>query len=203
MSRTKDAERTPEAREAQPALDVETPVGPGSPEFERTLDERARELARPAARIDSDITSATHIRFEAGGVTFSVDSDAVVRVLHDSKVARIPGAPRQLDRVLHVDGRITSLIDPVTFVDAGIEPVSRRSVLLLESGARRIGLFADVVHGLDRVSGTELAEMRDAASASTTNFVVGTSATMVVVLDSKSIVSNAGAGFGVSAERRR
>jgi chemotaxis signal transduction protein len=177
-------------------------IGPGHPDFERTLDERARELARPATRVDSAITSATHIRFEAGGITFSVDSDAVVRVLHDSKVARIPGAPRQLDRVLHVDGRITSVIDPVTFVDAGTEPVIRRSVLLLESGARRIGLFADLVHGLDRVTQSELEAMRDEASTSAAGFVVGTSATMVVILDSKTIVSNAGVAFGTSVDRR-
>lgn len=164
-----------------PLLDDSELLRPGDARFEAILDERARELASRDQRVSRDDSSHSHLLFEAGGVRFAVPSSNVVRVVRDPRVARIPGAPRKLRHVLHADGRVTSITDPVSFV-AAESPTVRAAVVLLERSGRRIGLFADAFAGLEALDVSALVT-RTSSEPDARSVIAGTTASIVVVLD--------------------
>jgi len=171
---------------ADEKLRLDDEVGPGDAYFESVLDERAKELARDA-RVQGDDRAATHVAFEAGDVRFAIESKAVSRIVQNSKLTRIPGAPRGLEYVMHVDGAITSLTDPARFVADRTESSVRPSVLIVEHHGRRLGLFADRVTGLERIDPESITARSDAEE--TRSPVIGTTSSIVVVLDPAVLVS--------------
>lgn len=162
---------------------------PGDPRFEAILDERAKELARTSERTDATARGATHVTFDAGGIRFAIESAAVRRILLDVKLTRIPGASVGLEYVMHADGAVISVVDPARLVQRSAT-TKRPSVVLLEHHGRRLGLFVDRVTGLERPDLDTLdARVTDQDGRSP---VLGTTASIVVVLDAATLVNTGG-----------
>lgn len=163
-------------------------LGPGDARFEQLLDERAEALARVHDNVADHALAAGHLVFVAGSVKFAIASENVSRVLRDTIVTRMPGAPNALGYVVHASGRIVSVVDPMRFVDAHAAPTVRSSVVLLHHGGRRLGLFADSVLSLERIDEASLAH--ENTSEERSPFVLGTTSSIVVLLDAHALLDD-------------
>lgn len=165
-------------------------LGPGDPRFEAILDERAKALAAATNGTDRSTADSTHLVVESGGIRFALAKEAISRILVQPKATRIPSAPVGLEYVIHADGKITSMIDLSRLVDesAGTTRI-RESVVLAESHGRRLGLFVDRIVGLERILDDAITARDGGADAE--NPIIGTTASIVVVVDVPLLVARA------------
>jgi chemotaxis signal transduction protein len=147
--------------------------------------ERARTLSRPTHVADSRV-ERSHLCFTAGTVRFAVALTSIRAVFVPTQVTAIPGAPPHLAEVIHVDGRIVSLVELVGLLGLPAEASgARRSVVLLESQGRLLGCPADRLLGLSPIATTLLAPSVHARGS---EFVLGIADDMTLVLDAQLLI---------------
>jgi chemotaxis signal transduction protein len=146
---------------------------------------RARLLAQPARLADGHV-ERSHLCFAAGAVRFAVSLMSIRAVFVPTHVTAIPGAPAHLAEVVHVDGRIVSLVDLVFLLGLGGAPsAARRTVVLLESRGRLLGCPTERIVGLAPLETRNLAP---AVHARGSEFVVGIADDMTLVLDAPLLI---------------
>jgi chemotaxis signal transduction protein len=150
--------------------------------------ERARLLAQPTRVADGQV-ERSHLCFTAGAVRFAVALTSIRAVFVPAHVTPIPGAPVHLAEVVHVDGRIVSLVDLVVLLGlaAGAGQTARRPIVLLESQGRLLGCQADRLAGLSPVETSRLAP---AVHARGSEFVLGIADDMTLVLDAPLLIES-------------
>lgn len=156
------------------------------------LAERARVLARPtSSRLTGQLTQS-HVRFSTGGVDFAVELAVSRQIIRPAWMTEIPGAPSYLADVIHLDGRIVSVLDLCTWLDLPDRSrAESERVLLLESGGRMLGIFASHLSGAVALDTRELAPPPHTTAEHASGCVRGLTADMTVVLDGARLIATA------------
>jgi chemotaxis signal transduction protein len=158
------------------------------PELDAMLDERTRALGMAPAVETDHVGEREYLTFHRGALRLALPSSSVLRLYRAPKLTRIPCAPSLVARVMHVEGRIVSVLDLIECLSsASAAPTPESGVLLIEHGKIWLGLLVDRVHGLETILDSRITRSVDAEGVST-RVVVGTGPRMSIVLDPGALV---------------
>ncbi len=85
-----------------------------------------------------------------GTTRYGIPVDQVREVVRPGGLRPVPGAPAQQAGIVNVRGAIVTVLD-LAAVQTGLRAVAPGSIVLLQYGARAIGLTVDVVHDVRAV----------------------------------------------------
>lgn len=90
--------------------------------------------------------SVAFVRFRVGGFPLAVEAGHVARVAPVPGRTRLPGSAPAVAGLAHVAGAPTALVSLADRLD--VEPADEDRVVVVRSGAGRVGLLADETGGL-------------------------------------------------------
>jgi purine-binding chemotaxis protein CheW len=136
----------------------------------------------------AEASSRQLVIFRLGQRTYSVDLEQVREIIPHRAGTRVPGAPMHVTGLINVRGTI------VTVIDLGMrlhgEPSSRAdgSILLVDRGARAVGVAVDEV--LDVAAVAETSFEAPTAGAESVRAAARVGDSVVMVLNLEEIVSH-------------
>lgn len=156
---------------------------------------RAVALAQRAART-SERSEVPHLGFRVAGVRFAISVVDVKTCLLPSWVTRIPCASAHLASVIHVQGRIVSVLDlgALFGLSSDTRPAEREArVILVEALGKVVGVWAAQLDGILTLDPTALDTARTQGSRGA-EFLRGITADMTLVLAATELVRRAKSG---------
>ncbi|HET7023735.1 MAG TPA: chemotaxis protein CheW [Gemmatimonadales bacterium] len=103
----------------------------------------------------ADLTSVRLLVFRVGDLTCAVPVEAAREIVPLEAATRIPGAASAVHGLVNVRGTLLTVVDGQRLLGrTSVDPP--RSVLVLDSGARVVGLAVDEVRDLITVPASEL-----------------------------------------------
>lgn len=119
-----------------------------------------RRASRLAAPLPSDSDSGTSIEilvFTLSGECYALPIEKIGRVAPCQQLCPIPGTPEHILGITNVDGELLPIVDlgPRFGLGRGESRADSR-IIVLESAAMRLGLFAERVIGSESVRDAEL-----------------------------------------------
>jgi purine-binding chemotaxis protein CheW len=164
----------------QPGMeDGQEPDGEGLPSAERTLLQRASDLARlPSTRADGD--QADMLVFRLGDEQYAIEMYLLHAVQRTAGLTPVPCTPSYVAGILNVRGAILTVLDlaaALELVVAAQEAYEER-VLLVDLPQGRVGLLVDEILGHRPFTLVELHP-----SLSSRPFMRGIAETRITVLD--------------------
>ena len=157
-------------------------------ETEQILDDRARKLARRSEAEEAHSLGAPHLTFEVADVRFAIKLTVARRILRPKWITRVPSTPAHLRQIIQVAGRIVSVLDLERLLALDRTTAAHtNTVVLVESGARMLGVLVDELSGVARIDDDNLSSRTD-AGAEDSPFVRGVTQDLVVVLDGAHLV---------------
>jgi len=87
----------------------------------------------------------TGVVIRVAGSRWFLPVEAVVEVLRDRQVARLPGTPVAVLGVVNHRGRVLTVADPVRALGLPGEGVAARDLVVVEAGPRRFVVAVDAV----------------------------------------------------------
>lgn len=112
--------------------------------YEAILRERAARLAVTTAAREAIALHA--VVFHRGGIRYATELDRLQEILVCRTVTRLPSVPRHCLGVMNMRGEIVPVFDlPLLFDPALTELAPPQRILVVDSGAVRIGIAADEV----------------------------------------------------------
>ena len=156
-------------------------------------------MASTNATIDRAADTAAHryLLFGVAGGTYACEIAVVREIVPFRRCTRLPGAPGHVCGLINLRGTVVTVLD--LGMRLGSTPVSRNegSVILVEQGARVVGLGVDAVREVQRVPPDDI-EPADAAGtvgagvgAGAVRGIARVGAGVVVLLDVGSIIKQA------------
>lgn len=138
--------------------------------------------------------SARLLVFLADGRRYGCALQAVREIVHYRAPTRLPGAPAHIAGLINLRGRLVTLVDLAMQLgvrSAGQPRTASSSIVLVESGARVVGLIVDEVRDVRPVAADAMESMAEGAGTpgvmrALARFDDG----VAVVLDADAIVSN-------------
>jgi purine-binding chemotaxis protein CheW len=115
-------------------------------------------LALPAtAQPPKSTGSETRVlSFSAGGTDFAIDIRCVREIRTAEPATRMPGGPDALLGVIDLRGTIVPVIDLARHVGAAASTAAATAVIVVEIGARLIGLQVDAVDDVISLTSADL-----------------------------------------------
>lgn len=101
----------------------------------------------------------TGLVVQAGGARWLIPAAAVVEVLREPALSRLPGTSAMVSGAVNHRGRVLVVADPVRALELAGGSGGARDVVVVEVGARRFALALDAVIELVTEPRTGLAEM--------------------------------------------
>ena len=154
------------------------------------LRERARRLARPAAR-EATGEACDVLEFGLAGERYALEAARVLDVQPLRELAPLPGTPPFLRGIVSVHGTLVGVVDLRKFFglpERGIADLHR--VVLLGDGAQAIGLLADTVEGVAALDLALVQTSLPTLGGIRADFVRGVTADGLVVLDAAAILAD-------------
>jgi len=152
----------------------------GSPEV--ILQRRARELARPAARIQEGERRLSLLEFRLGPEAYAIEARHVREVVPTNYLAPLPGVPPFVLGIVSVRGLIWSVMDLRLFFNIPRRGISDHPrAILVEAGGLRWGILAD--SRLRMLYVDSLRPPPEVTERIPRNVVRGTTEDLAVVLD--------------------
>jgi chemotaxis signal transduction protein len=154
--------------------------------------ERAVALAKRPSR-GTLTAGAQHLRFSVQDLRFAIAVADVKTCLAASWVTRIPCAPAHMADVIHVQGRLVSVLDLGVLFGAGaaIRSVGNQArVILVEALGRTVGVWAGQLDGIVTLDQAAFDTARTQGSRGA-EFLRGITADMTLVLAATELVKRA------------
>jgi chemotaxis signal transduction protein len=109
----------------------------------------------------ADVSTIRLVVLRIGDLICAVPAASVREVLSDQSTTRIPGAPSEVLGLLNVRGTLLTVVDGHATLGQKSVPGAEGAVLVIETGARAVGLAVDEVLDLFEVNEADL-EPREA-----------------------------------------
>lgn len=155
----------------------------------RASEVRDEDLEAMRAERVSDADTFQLVTLLLAGDEFGFHIDKVQEIIRYSatRVTAIPNAPRFVDGVINLRGRLVPVVDVrKRFGFASEAPGKSGRIMIVSVGPRTIGLIVDAVLEVVRVSSLEVERLPELAAGVGTEFVEGVCRVergMIVVLD--------------------
>jgi len=111
-----------------------------------------------------DGVAARSLIFRAGGRVYCCDVEAVREVVPLGVITRLPGAPAHVLGIINVRGVIVTVVDAGLYLH-GVPVQPPGSVMLVDTGARSVGLLVDAVSDVRAVRVDEAYQSLDVRAA--------------------------------------
>ena len=176
-------------KKVQEALEGNLEPAPGVKR--EILRERAQVLARePAGGVPAGECFDV-VAFTLAGERYAVDLAHVREVCPIKSITPLPGTPLFVLGIMNVRGQILSVIDLKNlFKLPGGSPGDRSKVIIVRNSEMEIGIFADVVSGIETISFGEVQAVPPSLSGIQADFMKGVTENGVAVLDAAIILSD-------------
>jgi purine-binding chemotaxis protein CheW len=164
---------------------------PGPEEQKRILRERARALARPPAAAPVQGVESEILEFFLAGEKYGVETSFVREVLPLKGLTFLPGAPSFLVGIIHLHGRIVSVMDIKKLFDLpdkGITDLNR--VVILYSEAMEFGILADGIGEIRQAPLSGLESSLPTLTGVRQDYLQGITADRLVVLDAAKLLGD-------------
>ena len=110
----------------------------------------------PAAPRPDDAASHRELLFEVGGRVYGCDTAGVREIVPFRRCTRLPGAPPYVCGLINLRGTIVTVLDLGLRLGGGPVNRSEGSVILVEQGARVVGLGVDELRDVQRFAADEI-----------------------------------------------
>jgi purine-binding chemotaxis protein CheW len=160
------------------------------PSAAEILHQRAIELARPVAAVEAHPTVEA-LRFQAGGVSYGIDT-AFLREVHPlDQVEPLPGVPQFSLGIFHVRGHIWSLVDLRRLLGHGTTAlVPGSKAILLEGKEMAVGVLADFVEGIVHLRAAEISNALPETKTVRVSWIRGIHISGLLMLDGRQFLSD-------------
>lgn len=160
-------------------------------ELSAVFHERAVALAKRPTKSGAG-AGTPHLGFRVADVHFAIAVADVKTCLSPSWVTTIPCAPTHLSDVIHVQGRIISVVDLGVLFGLGAAQARERDarVILVEALGRTVGVWAAQLDGIVSLDQSALDTTRTQGSRGA-EFLRGITADMTLVLAATELVKRA------------
>ena len=127
--------------------------------------------------------------FGVGGRVYGWEIDAVREIVPFRRTTRLPGAPSFVCGLINLRGVIVTVLDLGERLGVGAVRREEASVILVEHGAKLIGVAVDDVRDVRLVAPEQVEAARgDAAGGGVVRGIAHTEGDVVILLDVQSIV---------------
>jgi chemotaxis signal transduction protein len=157
-------------------------------DYDRTLEERARILARPDKSSD-DNQSIEVLRFSISHQEFAIEMHHVKEVVLTGKITPVPGTPGYIAGICVIRGEIISLVDLRALLPihhTGITDLNR--VIVLSGNNLMFGILADQITGIGNLDLNRLSPALGEAGPGFMNFIKGIHEGALSLLDTESLL---------------
>jgi purine-binding chemotaxis protein CheW len=171
-------------------MTAEIPI-PAAPDAGQILRARAQALARPPQRAEAADSSLEVLEFRLARESYALETRHVREVYPLKNITPLPCTPPFMLGVVNVRGRITPVIDIKKFFDLpdkGLTDLHR--VVLVRSGDLELGLLADVIVGVRKISLDSLQPSLATLTGIRAEYLKGVTAQRLVVLDLERILAD-------------
>jgi purine-binding chemotaxis protein CheW len=148
------------------------------------------DVALPALNLDG--SGGQLLLFDLAGQVYACEVAPVREIVPFRKAARLPGAPPYVLGLINLRGTIVTVLDLVRRLGVSDAARTRGSVLLIESGAKVVGLAVDAMRDVHQASDAlfeePLASMPEGSAVRGVGQVAGQ---VVVLIDVEAIVRHA------------
>ncbi len=154
------------------------------------LKERAQLLARERASVPEQGTA------RGPGISprrehYAVELSRVREVCPLKDFAEVPGTPPFIFGVVHVRGRIVSVIDLKRFFDLPAKGLTDlNKVIIISDDHMEFGLLADAVPGVRQVAAADLSPSLPTLTGARLDYLKGVAAGPLIVLDADKLLSD-------------
>jgi purine-binding chemotaxis protein CheW len=181
------------SRLREAAVATQEVLQPSPERAKRILDERASNLARPAADRHAARGATDVISFTRDGERFCLETRSVREVRPFGEATPVPGVPDFLVGVTNLRGEILPLIDVRRFLELPSKAPAAPSYVIICGEARaEFGIIADAVHEVLPIALDELAPDPIGHSEPSRDCVLGVAHDATIVLN----------GFALLTDRR-
>jgi purine-binding chemotaxis protein CheW len=127
--------------------------------------------------------------FEVGGRLYGCGIDAVREIIPFRACTRLPGAPSFVCGLINLRGTITTVLDLARRLEAGEVDRAEGSIVLVEHGAKTVGVGVDRVLDVQPVASSEIEPATgDDARGGIAQGLVHLGGDVVVLLDVRQLV---------------
>ena len=151
-------------------------------------------MAEPGTEADAEAAGERLLVFAAEGHRYAVAIEAVKEIVPYRVATRLPGAPAHVVGLINLRGRLVTVTDLAVQLGsraAGSERSSGGSIILVESGARTVGMMVDEVRDVRPiVAGTVEPIQRDEGTPGLLQSLARFDDGVAVILDMHALVAN-------------
>jgi purine-binding chemotaxis protein CheW len=161
-------------------------------EKKKILAARTKALAAEARGEENAAESVELVEFLLAHEKYGIESGFVSEVLPLKDITPVPCTPVFVSGIINVRGRILSVVDIKKFFglpEKGLGDLNR--VIVLCSGDRNLGILADAILGVHRISVNGLQKPAASFTGIRAAHLKGVTATGMAVLDAEKILSDA------------
>ncbi|MDB4880091.1 MAG: purine-binding chemotaxis protein CheW [Gemmatimonadetes bacterium] len=97
------------------------------------------------------LAAARTLLFRVGESTYGCGIDAVREIIPYRRATRLPGAPPYVQGLVNLRGTIVTVLDLGVRLDPSRAPVREGSIILVQHGARTVGIAVDEVMDVQAV----------------------------------------------------
>ena len=129
--------------------------------------------------------------FQAGPKTFAVPANSVREVVPFRRPTRLPGAPSHVLGIVNMRGTVVTVIDLARRLGLDAQPSEGRCIVLVNRGARPVGLVVDGVRDVIVAEENMIEQTRGGNSQALSELATGIvrlDGEMILILDLKLLV---------------
>ncbi len=165
-----------------------------------------RQRARTAAQVPvkaSDVPTLSVLTFGLAGETYALETKHVRQVFRLHRLTPLPGTPPHVAGVTNLRGNVLAVLDLRSFFDIPTRGLAEfdRVVVLGDPAHGGFGLLTDSIDGVRALPVGELAANLPTLGGVRARYLIGVTASAVVVLDGAKLLADP--GLKVDAVRGR
>lgn len=140
-----------------------------------------------AENLDKSAMLLHLVTFQLDREEYGVEIASVQEIIRATDITPVPGAPSHVRGVINLRGKIIPVVDlRLRFALAAVESSEAQRIIVVEMGAKRIGMLVDSVSQVIKVPAGVVEEMPEEATSVDENFIKGVGKLenrLVIILD--------------------
>lgn len=158
---------------------------------DQTMQQRAKELARPLERDTTPAASLEVLEFLLGGERYALETRYIREVQPLAGLTPLPGVPPFLLGIVYLRGQILGVVDLRRFFDLEAQGLSNLNrVLVVEHEGLEVGLLADEIVGVGQLPEERLTDNLATLDDERRAYIRGITPEHLVLLDLPRLASD-------------
>jgi purine-binding chemotaxis protein CheW len=164
---------------------------PRPEEKKRILRARAKLLAREFGARERSRDGLEVVEFLLANERYGIESSCVREVYVMKELARVPCTPPFVLGITSVRGKVLSVIDIKKFFDLPETGLGDRDrIIIVETGAMKVGILADAVRGLRFVPLEDIQSSLPTLTGVRREYLKGITADRLAILDAEKLLND-------------